>query len=48
LAAAFGLPVLAYGTIFHSLVGMIAGALILLLGLFAWALEPQFAEGEHH
>ncbi|HYI44006.1 MAG TPA: cytochrome c oxidase subunit I [Actinomycetota bacterium] len=46
LAAAFGLPVLSYGTIYHSVVGMIAGALILVLGLFAWALEPQFAEGE--
>ena len=46
--AACGLPILSYGTIYHSLIGMIVGGLVVLLGLYGWALEPQFAEGEHH
>jgi cytochrome c oxidase subunit 1 len=48
LLAATGLPVLCYGTIFHSVFVMIAGALVLVLGLYGWALEPQFADEGHH
>ena len=48
LLAAVGLPILSYGAVFKSTPGMIAGALILVLGLFAWAFEPAFAEGEGH
>jgi cytochrome c oxidase subunit 1 len=48
LMAAFGLPVLAYGLIYGSMVLIVGGALVLVLGLYGWALEPQFAEGEHH
>ncbi len=47
LIAAFGMPVLAYGLIYSSLVAVIAGALVTLLGIYGWALEPQFAEEGH-
>jgi cytochrome c oxidase subunit I len=44
LVASFGLPIMAYGVLYSWwLVG--AGALILLVGAFGWALEPSVAEG---
>jgi cytochrome c oxidase subunit 1 len=48
LLAAFGLPILSYGTVFKSVPAMAVGGLIVVLGLFAWAFEPPFAEGEGH
>jgi cytochrome c oxidase subunit I len=43
LVAALGLPTMAYGVIYSWwLVG--AGALVLLIGLFGWAMEPSVAE----
>jgi cytochrome c oxidase subunit 1 len=43
LVAAAGLPVVAYGAMYSWwLVG--AGALVLLVGLYGWALEPSVAE----
>ncbi|MDQ3679520.1 MAG: cytochrome c oxidase subunit I [Actinomycetota bacterium] len=46
LVAAFGLPVMAYGMVYgrssgQSYVVTALGALILLAGLFAWAMEPS-------
>jgi cytochrome c oxidase subunit 1 len=39
LVAAFGMPIIAFGLIYdHALIA--AGAVILLLGIYAWALEP--------
>jgi cytochrome c oxidase subunit 1 len=43
LVAAFGLPVIGYGVLYSWwLVGL--GAVILLAGLYGWALEPSVAE----
>jgi cytochrome c oxidase subunit 1 len=43
LVAAIGLPIIAYGVIYSWwLLG--AGALVLLVGLFGWALEPSVEE----
>jgi cytochrome c oxidase subunit 1 len=52
LVAAFGLPVMGYGMVYgrssgQSYVVVVLGALILLAGLFAWAMEPS-AEPEEH
>ncbi len=52
LVAAFGLPVMAYGMVYgrssgQSYVVVVLGAVILLAGLFAWAMEPS-AEPEEH
>ena len=41
--AAVGLPVMAYGVIYHPLL-IAAGAVIVMLGLFGWVLEPAEAE----
>jgi cytochrome c oxidase subunit I len=43
IIAAFGLPVMAYGIIYHTLL-IVAGAAIVLLALFGWALEPSVAD----
>ena len=43
LVSAFGLPIMAYGVLYSWwLVG--AGALVVLIGFFGWALEPSVAE----
>jgi cytochrome c oxidase subunit 1 len=39
---AFGLPIMAYGVIYNILL-IVAGAAIVLLGMFGWALEPHTA-----
>jgi cytochrome c oxidase subunit 1 len=43
LVAAIGLPVMAYGVIYSWWV-LGAGAVILLTGVFGWAMEPSVAE----
>jgi cytochrome c oxidase subunit 1 len=44
LVASVGLPLLAYGVLYSWwIVG--AGAFVLLVGVFGWALEPSVAEG---
>ena len=42
---AFGLPIMAYGIIYHTLL-IVVGAAITLLGLFGWALEPSMADDD--
>ena len=42
LIVAFGLPMMAYGIIYHTLL-IVIGAAITLLGVFGWALEPATA-----
>jgi cytochrome c oxidase subunit 1 len=44
VVAAFGLPVVAFGVLYTSIPTMISGAVILLFGLFGWALEPSAEE----
>jgi cytochrome c oxidase subunit 1 len=43
IVLAFGLPIIAYGVI-YSLLMAVVGVVILLLGMFGWALEPSVAE----
>ena len=43
LVAAFGLPMMAYG-VMYSWFLVAGGALVLLVGLYAWALEPSVGE----
>jgi len=43
LVLAFALPVIAYGLIYNYLLGF-AGAAILVLGIYGWALEPSVAD----
>ena len=44
LVSGFGLPIMAYGVLYSWwLVGL--GALVALVGLYGWALEPSVAEG---
>lgn len=50
LVAALGLPVMAYGVMYHSVIGMALGAVIMLGGFYGWVLEPaaeEHAGGEH-
>jgi cytochrome c oxidase subunit 1 len=42
LVLAFALPVMAYGVIYHTLL-IVAGGAIVLLAMFGWALEPATA-----
>jgi cytochrome c oxidase subunit 1 len=41
LIAATGLPILAYGVIYTAVPVLISGAVVLLFGMFSWALEPS-------
>ncbi|MEY2565737.1 MAG: cytochrome c oxidase subunit [Actinomycetota bacterium] len=41
LVASFGLPVIAYGMIYGAYLVSVVGALIVLAGLYAWAIEPS-------
>jgi cytochrome c oxidase subunit 1 len=43
IVAALGLPLLGYGLIYTPILA-IDGALVLLAGLFGWAVEPSAAE----
>jgi cytochrome c oxidase subunit 1 len=43
MVVAVALPIMAYGIIFSHLLTVIGGA-ILLMGMFAWALEPSVAD----
>ena len=36
-----GLPVLGYGVVFHNWYLGALGVLILIFGMYAWALEPS-------
>ena len=40
LLAALGLPILAYGLLFSSIL-VVDGALTILVGLYGWAVEPS-------
>jgi cytochrome c oxidase subunit 1 len=43
LVLALSLPIMAYGVIYHPLI-LVAGAAIVVLAMFGWALEPSVAE----
>ena len=47
IVLAFGLPVIAYGIIYH-LVLAVVGTAILLLGIFGWVLEPSVADADDY
>ena len=40
LVAALGLPIIGYGLIYHLIWVDVIGLLVLLTGVYAWALEP--------
>ena len=42
----FGLPIISYGMIYKTYLVAVVGGLIMLAGLYAWALEPS-AEPHH-
>jgi cytochrome c oxidase subunit 1 len=44
---AFGLLPLGYAAVYHSLLLAIIGAVIVLFGMYAWAIEPPTEEGVH-
>ncbi len=48
IIVAFALPVIAYGMIYKAFVVSVVGGLILLGGLYAWALEPSAEPADHH
>jgi cytochrome c oxidase subunit 1 len=48
LVASFGLPVIAYGMIYRAWFVSIIGALIVLMGLYAWAIEPSAEPHDEH
>jgi cytochrome c oxidase subunit 1 len=37
---ALGLPIMGYGAVYHNVWAGIAGAIVLLFGMYAWAIEP--------
>ncbi len=43
IVLAFGLPVMAYGVIYNH-IGIAVGAVIVLLSMFGWSLEPSYAD----
>ncbi|MGZ4725426.1 MAG: cytochrome ubiquinol oxidase subunit I, partial [Ilumatobacteraceae bacterium] len=43
MIVAIALPIMAYGIIFTKLLA-VAGGAILLLGIYAWSLEPSVAD----
>jgi cytochrome c oxidase subunit 1 len=53
LVASLGLPIMAYGMVYGRDAGQnyvitAIGALVVLTGLFAWAMEPSVEPEEHH
>jgi cytochrome c oxidase subunit 1 len=42
IVVAFSLPIVAYGVIFNRIIGLV-GAVILVIGMFGWAMEPSVA-----
>ena len=48
LVAAFGLPTIAYGMIYRAWPLAVAGALVIVGGLFGWSLEPSAAPHDDH
>jgi cytochrome c oxidase subunit 1 len=44
LVVSFGFPLLGYGVIYYNWWLVAAGALVIVVGLTGWALEPSVAE----
>ncbi|MGH9032750.1 MAG: cytochrome c oxidase subunit I [Acidimicrobiia bacterium] len=44
---ALGLPILGYGAVFKNFAFVPFGAIVLLFGMYAWAIEPATEEGAH-
>ncbi len=42
IVVAFALPIIAFGVIYNRVIGLV-GAVILVIGLFGWAMEPAVA-----
>ncbi len=48
IIVSFGLPIIAYGMTYKAYLVSVVGAIIMLTGLYAWALEPSAEPAEHH
>jgi cytochrome c oxidase subunit 1 len=48
LVASLGLPVIAYGMIYSAYYVAIIGGMIVLAGLYAWAMEPSAEPDDSH
>jgi cytochrome c oxidase subunit 1 len=48
VVAAIGLPVISWGVAHGSVLLGVVGAVVLILGLFGWAMEPSAEEGHGH
>jgi len=44
---ALGLPILGYGAVFKNFWFVPFGAIVVLFGMYAWAIEPATEEGSH-
>ena len=44
IVVALGLPIIALGAVYKTIPVMIFGAVVLLLGIYGWALEPSVAD----
>ena len=44
IVVAFGLPIIALGAVYKTIPVMILGAVVLLLGVYGWVLEPSVAD----
>jgi cytochrome c oxidase subunit 1 len=47
IVLAFSLPIIGYGVIFERVIAIV-GAVVLVLAIFGWALEPSVAEGSEY
>jgi len=48
LIVSLGLPIIGYGMIYKAYVVAIAGAIVMLMGIYGWALEPSAEPADHH
>jgi cytochrome c oxidase subunit I len=47
IVVAFALPIIGYGVIFNRIIGLV-GVVILVIGVFGWAMEPSVAPDEDY
>jgi cytochrome c oxidase subunit I len=47
IVVAFALPIIAFGVIYNRLIGLV-GAVILVIGLYGWAMEPSVAPASEY
>jgi cytochrome c oxidase subunit 1 len=48
IIVSFGFPIIAYGMIYKTYLVAVVGGLVLLTGLYGWAMEPSAEPADHH